>query len=487
MNQAGRAAIIDIGSNSVRLVVYNGPKRAPAVLFNEKVLAGLGAGLDETGELAAGPMRRALATLRRYHALVVQMGVAHLRVVATAAVRDARNAQFFLDQIALLGLPVEVLSGDEEAVAAGYGVISAIPEADGIVGDLGGGSLELIRVKDGLVHERVSLPLGVLRLRAVIARGQDALEKHIADVLQGVGWDSAPAGLPLYLVGGSWRTLARFHMRMSDYPLPVLHNYEMPVSACAEIMSNLARVGPQQTKAVAAVSATRLPTLDDAAKILAFVSEKLKSSAMIVSAHGLREGLLYGALTPEEQHEDPLIAAARAEGAREGRFAEHGDGLNAWIAPLFHDEPAEWERLRHAACLLSDVSWRVNPDFRAERGLDAALHGNWVAIDGQGRAMMAQALFTAFGGGQGTPSILTKLAPQAILSKAMRWGLAMRLGQRLSGGLSAPLQHSSLAYDGTNIILKLALAEAGFLGDVVERRHKNLATAFRANISVETI
>ncbi len=487
MTDTGHSAIIDIGSNSVRLVVYNGPKRAPAVLFNEKVMAGLGAGLASSGKLSPGSMRRALSALRRYHALVVQMGVTRLRVVATAAAREASNAQAFLDQIALLGLPVEVLSGEEEAVAAGFGVISAIPDANGIVGDLGGGSLELIRVHSGTVHERTSLPLGVLRLREVIGRGQPALDKHVTSVLNAAGWDKVTAGLPLYLVGGSWRTLARFHMRVTEYPLPVIHHYPMPLSACRLIIDNLEKVGPQQAKAVAAISASRLPTLGDAAKILAVVAARLKSSQMIVSAHGLREGLLYEALSPAAQQEHPLLAAARAEGAREGRFAEHGDELNAWIAPLFQDEPPEMEVLRHAACLLGDISWRVNPDFRAERGLDTALHGNWVGIDAHGRAMLAQALYTAFGGGQSTPGILAKLAPAADLARATRWGLAMRLGQRLSGGLAYPLQHSAVAYDGANIILKVALSDTGYLGDVVERRHKNLASAFGAGISVESI
>ena len=487
MTDIGHSAIIDIGSNSVRLVVYNGPRRAPAVLFNEKVMAGLGAGLANSGKLAPSSMRRALAALRRYHALVVQMGVTHLRVVATAAAREASNAQQFLDQIALLGLPVEVLSGDEEAVAAGYGVLSAIPDAEGIVGDLGGGSLELIRVHGGAVHERTSLPLGVLRLREIIARGPAALDKHVTAVLREAGWDNVVAELPLYLVGGSWRTLARFHMRVTDYPLPVIHHYPMPPSACRTIITNLEKVGPQQAKAVAAISASRLPTLGDSAKILAVVAAKLRSSQLIVSAHGLREGLLFQTLTEDQQREHPLLAAARAEGSREGRFAEHGDELNAWIAPLFRDEPPEMERLRHAACLLGDISWRVNPDFRAERGLDTALHGNWVGIDATGRAMLAQALYTAFGGGQSSPPILAKLASPALRAQATRWGLAMRLGQRLSGGLAYPLQHTALAYDGASVILKVALSETGYLGDAVERRHKNLAAAFGAAISVESI
>ncbi len=487
MSVGQQSAIIDIGSNSVRLVVYNGPKRAPAVLFNEKVMAGLGAGLAETAELTRGAMSRAINALARYQAVIAAMQVSEVRVVATAAVREARNADVFLARVADLGLNVEVLSGAQEASAAGYGVLSAIPDADGIVGDLGGGSLELVRISNGQVHACVSLPLGVLRLRTIIAKGPNALEAHIGKTLRAAGWSDCEARLPLYLVGGSWRTLARFHMRMGEFALPVLHNYTMPADACAEIVWNLDRIGPREAKAISAISASRLPTLGDAAKILAVISSQLKSSQLIVSAHGLREGLLFERLSPAERAIDPLIAAAREEGARQSRFAEHGDLLNTWIAPLFADEDAASARLRHAACLLSDVSWKANPDFRAERGVDVALHGNWIAIDSAGRAVIAQALFTNFGGGQLTPTEIAHLADPQALVAAVRWGLAMRFGQRLSGGVAEPLAVSSLAVQGQRLVLRLPHAQRGLVGDVVERRHKALAAAFGLHPAVEAL
>ena len=481
------SAIIDIGSNSVRLVVYNGPKRAPAVLFNEKVMAGLGAGLAETGRLSDSAMALSLTALRRFKMLVSEMSVSHLRVVATAAARDASNARAFLNDIAAIGLNVEVLSGDEEARAAGFGVISAIPEADGIVGDLGGGSLELIRIRNGAVHECVSLPLGVLRLRKIIAQGEAALEQHIGAALAEAGWENIAPEIPFFLVGGSWRTLARYHMRMIDYPLSILHHYEMPVSVCGEIIEHLSKVGVAQAKAMSSISSGRLPTLADAAAVLGIVTKKLRSSKLIVSAHGLREGLLYEALTTVERESDPLIAAARDEGAHQGRFAEHGDILNRWIAPLFENDSAELKRLRYAACLLGDVSWRANPDFRAERGVDMALHGNWVGIDARGRALIAQALFTGFGGGQSTPRILLPLAAADDFARAIQWGAAIRLGQRLSGGLAAPLTATTLTLSDNTVTLNIPHNIKDILGDVVERRHKNLATAMGVMAVVESV
>ncbi len=478
MTSAPFAAIIDIGSNSVRLVVYGGPRRAPAVLFNEKVLAGLGNGLAEGSALSDTAMAKALVALRRYHSLITHMAVVDVLTVATAAVREASNARHFLAEIARIGLEVEVLSGDQEACGAGYGVLSAIPDADGIVGDLGGGSLELVRVRGGEVHERSSLPLGVLRSRQIIAAGPDALARHIDVLLNAAGWDKIATKLPLYLVGGSWRTLARFHMRMRDYPMAVLHHYQMPVAACADILQTLACYGPQQVKAMTAISASRLPMLGDAAALLAAVAFRLQASELIVSAHGLREGLMYQWLSPTEKRLSPLLEAARSEGTRHSRFAEHGDVLNNWIAPLFGEENAAAAELRHAACLLADASWSANPDFRAERGMDIALHGNWIGITARSRALVAQALFAGAGGGPAAPDILARLASPDELQQAVRWGLAIRLGQRLSGGLAVPLQRTHLSIDARSVILTVPQSATELLGDVVERRLKNLAAAF---------
>jgi exopolyphosphatase / guanosine-5'-triphosphate,3'-diphosphate pyrophosphatase len=471
-------AIIDIGSNSVRLVVYDGPARAPAVLFNEKVMAGLGASLEKGGMLDPAAVEIALRALARFKAVTDAMTVGRVRTVATAAVRDASDGPAFIDRARACGFAIEILSGEDEARAAGHGVIAAIPEADGIVGDLGGGSLELVRISGGRVRDRVSLPLGVLRLPAIRARGRGALDRYLKKALDKAGWSTIEAGLPFYLVGGSWRALARLHMHLTDYPLPVLHNYSLPPAAAVRLVRAVSRIGRKNLKAIEAISSTRVPALADAAALLATITRQLGSGSLVVSAFGLREGLLYAALDAGQQAQDPLIAATRAAGARQGRFTEHGDLLAQWIAPLFGDEPASLARLRHAACLLGDVAWAASPEFRAERGLDVALHGNWVGIDARGRAMIAQALYTSFGGGTGPLPILALLTSAEDRAQALAWGLAMRLGQRLSGGVAGPLTCSSLALDDSSLILRLPVAARALYGDAVERRHRQIATLF---------
>jgi len=470
-----RTGIIDIGSNSIRLVVYQGPERLPSVLFNEKVMAGLGRDLAATGAIGDDALASADAALGRFAAVAREMDLTRLRTVATAAVRDASNGRILLDMATRHGLEVEVLSGEQEALAAGHGVISAIPGADGIVGDLGGGSLELIRVWEGMVQDRVSFPLGVLRIAAHRAKGPGALERQVMKTLKSAGWLGRGEGLPFYLVGGSWRALARLDMHLNDYPLPVIHQYALARREIARLGRTISHVPKSALRDVSGLSSGRAATLGDAASLLAALMKHLGSERTVVSAFGLREGLLYGALDEETRRVDPLIVAARDEGMRAGRFAEHGDLLDRWIAPLFAEDDAEAARLRLAACLLADVGWRANPEFRAERGMEIALHGNWVAIDARGRALVAQALFTSLGGGSESPAPLGALAPHDELARAVDWGLAMRLGQRLSGGLAGPLQRSRLDDDGKVLSLHLEGEDASLYGETVERRHGALA------------
>jgi len=472
---AATQAIIDIGSNSVRLVVYDGPARAPSVLFNEKVSAGLGKGLGDGARLDRQAAAQALRALARFREVTRAMDVGNVRTVATAAVRDASDGKAFIAEIENLGLPVELLSGEQEGRASGYGVISAFPAADGIVGDLGGGSLELARVRGGEVHETVSLPLGVLRL-AALKKGRGVLDRHVRKLLVKAGWKGVERDLPLWLVGGSWRALARLHMYLTDYPLPVLHGYAMPPEAASRLLRALGRMDRKRLKGIDAIPSGRIGALGDAASLLATLTRLLGSKALVVSAYGLREGLLFEALTPDERTRDPLVEAAHLVGSTLGRFPEHGDLLARWIAPLFPHEDMRLARLRHVACLLGDVGWMANPELRAERGLDIALYGNWVGVDVRGRAMIAHALYTSFGGG-GTPApLVAQLSSPEDCATAAAWGLAMRLGQRLSGGVAGPLEFSRLSIDDKTLTLTLPDGQALLYGEAVERRHKQLAS-----------
>lgn len=472
-----RKGIIDIGSNSIRLVVFDGPERMPAILFNEKVMAGLGRGLSRDGQIHADAIERAIGALRRFRLLAEQMEVGDLRTVATAAVRDAVNGQEVLDRIAATGLAPEVLSGEEEARISAQGVLSAIPQANGIVGDLGGGSLELVRVRDGKVWQRASFPLGVLRIATLREQGATALSRKVERLVADHGWlTDGDGGLPFYMVGGSWRALARLNMHLEGYPLPILHQYRMPAGQAEHLVRVLAQLNPKKLREISGLSQSRLPTLGDGAALLAALSRRLKPAELVVSAYGLREGLLFERLAPSDRQLDPLLVAAREEGRLQGRFPEHGDLVDAWIAPLFEEERPEDRRLRHAACLLADIAWRAHPEFRAERGLDIALHGNWVGIDARGRAMVAHALSVNFGGSKCNP-VVARLIDADDIARAERWGLAIRLGQRLSGGVAGALETSQLELTADMVRLRIERDGIDLYGESVERRLKVLAQA----------
>jgi len=481
-----RRAIIDIGSNSVRLVVYDGPARAPFVQFNEKVTAGLGAALSSTGRIDDAAMQRGIDALIRFRSLVDAMEVTELHCIATAAVRDAENGRDFVVRArAEARMEIEILSGEEEGRASGFGVIGSFLRADGIVADLGGGSLELARISGGDVRKVVSLPLGVLRLSAIRESGKGALSKYVAAALKKAGWNAGGRGLPLYLVGGSWRALAHLDMQLSHFPLPVIHHYQMDAARAAYLVRVTAQMGRARLKKIPAISSARAATLSQASALLAVLVRELGCPELIVSAHGLREGLLFERLTDDERALDPLLVAAEAEGEAQGRFTGHGALIDGWIAPLFRNDPPEWARLRRAACLLGDVAWRANPDFRAERGVEIALHGNWVGIDGYGRALLAQALYSNFGGGVGLAPGLEQLADGQALERAAQWGLAIRLAQRLSGGVAAPLERTNLSCAAGSVVLTLAASHAALRGETVDRRLKHLGQAMNLPWRIE--
>lgn len=475
-----RSAVIDIGSNSVRLVVYEGPRRAPAVIFNEKVAAGLGRGLSIDGRIADEDAARGLTALHRYALLARHMEVKDLQCVATAAVRDAANGPDFIARAAEAGLKIRLLSGEEEAEAAGHGVIAAIPDAHGIAVDLGGGSLELAEVAGGEVGRRASFPLGVLRLPALRKDGEQAFERAVRKMLKSAGWPALLTGLPLYLVGGSWRALARLDLELTHDPLAVLDQHTLPRAALRRLVRATRRLSFEEIRAIPGMASTRASTLPDAAALLAALANIIDVPEMTVSSSGLREGLLYQTLDAATQAQDPLIVAAEFEGRRLARFAPHGPAIADWIAPLFASEAIADSRIRLAASLLSDVAWSANPDFRAERGTEIGLHGNWRGIDIPGRILLARALHAGFGGADGDFPAMGALVEAERLARARQWGLAIRLAQRLTGGVEAPLKASAIAHVDGKLRLSLDPGWHHLAGESVERRLRSLAQALDA-------
>ncbi|HVF84122.1 MAG TPA: Ppx/GppA family phosphatase [Sphingomicrobium sp.] len=467
----GPVGIIDIGSNSVRFVAYGGSERVPSTLFNEKVMAGLGRGLDESGRLSDKAMDSAIEALGRFKLLATEMKLKKLHAVATAAVRDASNGAQFLQRAAKVGIKPDLIPGEEEARLSALGVISAIPSARGVVADLGGGSLELTPVENGRPGRGVSLPIGVLRV------GDRPSARSIASNIDAgvtTAVRKAAQSGTLYLVGGSFRAFAQLDLQLTGHPLPIVHQHSLSPSRVRDLRQMVRSTSTEALRERVGVQSSRLQTLPAASAVLDAACRVLAPKRIMVSAFGLREGILFDHLSSELKSEDPLLAAALEVGERLGRFGDHGALLDQWIAPLFADDSAPAARLRLAACLLADVAWNAHPDFRAEWAVDMGVHGDWVGIDAEGRAILGRALSSAFGGNGSYDAAVGSLVEQRVLDHAERWGRAIRLAQRLSGGTASLLRRTEISVQGEQLVLRLANSDRALFSEAVRKRFKQL-------------
>jgi exopolyphosphatase / guanosine-5'-triphosphate,3'-diphosphate pyrophosphatase len=387
-------SVIDIGSNSIRLVIYEGIARSPTVLFNEKMLAGLGRGIVTTGELDPNGVTRAVEEFRRFRALSEQAGAQSLHVVATAAAREAKNGPDFIARAEnILGTEIKVLSGREEAYYSALGVISAFHKPDGIVGDLGGGSLELVDIRDEEIGEGITLPLGGLRLREMAGGTLGDAVAIARRELARAGWLGEGAGRAFYCVGGTWRNLARLHMNATHYPLEVMHHYQMDPAAAAAFLKRVARGDIEKMRGIEGVSKSRRSLLPYGAAVLLEIIAAAQPSRIVFSANGVREGYLYSLLPEAEREADPLISAAEELALLRSRSVSHARELAEWTGEAFAalgiEETENQARYRRAACLLADIGWRAHPEYRGTQSLNIIAHGSFIGIDHPGRAFIA--------------------------------------------------------------------------------------------------
>lgn len=468
-------AIIDIGSNTVRLVIYGGPARAPTVLHNEKVTARLGKGVAETGRLGERASNAVLAALARYRVLLQLQGVDHIDVVATAAVRDAANGAAFLEKVALLGFAPRLLSGEVEAVTSAHGVLGAFPGATGVVGDLGGGSLELVDIDGDNCRHGVSMPLGTLRLARMRATGDRMFAQAVGKALKRADWAAEP-GSTLYLVGGSLRAFARFAMVQLEWPIDDPHGFVLDPADGLRIARNLARRKPETLRALAGISTARMNSLPDTAALLAVLIRRLQPGKLIFSAWGLREGLLYEDMSPATRKHDPLVAGMSAFVDELGISTQIGTMVANWTvtaAPATGD--ARRERLRLAATMLCLASANVEPNLRGDIAREWALRKRWIGAATTERVMLAVAML-AHTGRLDVPPALSALAPVAVLREAQGWGLATRLCRRFSTCAPQGLAGSELRIEPGRLVLNVEPALAALVNEGVERDLRALAT-----------
>ena len=467
-------AVIDIGSNTVRLVVYSGPQRAPDVWLNEKVTARLGRDLASTGRMPAEAVSVALAGLARYACILSDIAVPHVRTVATAAVRDAENGPEFVEEVRKLGLDIEVLSGEDEATTSAYGVIGAFPGAKGVVADLGGGSLELVAIGDGQPSHGVSLPLGTLRLPILREKGTKAFNKTIKAELSRADWAGAHPG-PLYMVGGTWRAMASYAMHKGDHPLTDPHAFRLSPQDADRFAKKLSRMESDELCTIAGISASRASGLPDAAAMLRPLLAELEPDGLVFSSWGLREGILYRDLADGARQLDPLLAAISHFAEPRGASATGAMQIAAWTSDAARGNGNGAERLRLAAIMLSMAQWRLEPNMRLNHSIDWALHKRWLGLDHAGRAMIAAALRAANGKPEPTAD-LQSLASDRQLHEAAAWGLSFRLCRRIGAGSRLSLLSSKLTREGDVLRLWLEPGRAQLVSDQVETELARLAS-----------
>jgi exopolyphosphatase / guanosine-5'-triphosphate,3'-diphosphate pyrophosphatase len=489
---SGPIAVVDIGSNSIRLLVYEGAVRSPTPLFNEKVLGGLGRKMATTGRLGEKPMERALSALRRFRTICDQIGVTHFFVVATEAVRRAENGRDFIMRAeAACGCAIRVIDGKEEAQLAADGVAAGFVAPDGIAGDLGGGSLELIDIAAGGVRDEISVPLGALNLIDLTGKDFIKAATYIDETLAKIGWLERGKGRPFYAIGGTWRAVARLHMIETDYPLSIVHEYAMTPKQ-VEALCDAVITRPQTLKGFAKLSGARQEMLPHGLGVLRRLVRMIKPSEIVFSAFGVREGVLYQLMSPAEQARDPLIAACEEMGVRRGRSLDYGYELFHWMEPLFSApalaETAEERRLRLAACLLSDVGWRGHPDYRGAKVLGLIAQSSFVGIDHPGRSFLALAVYYVHEtnlSGDFSPA-LRKLVGRDWHKRAQIIGMAARAAAKLSASMPGVLEKTPLEYQKGKLVLHLPESLEALDGEALRRRFKVLAQLLDSELDVRT-
>lgn len=480
-----RAAVIDIGSNSVRLVVFDVVRSAMLPTFNEKVMAGLGRGLSETGRLSQEGRALALTALRRYRAILDALAVGEVRAVATAAVRVASDGEAFAREAALAaGVPLSILSGSDEGRLSAGGVLAGFRQPQGLVGDLGGSSLELHPVGERDLVAGETHMLGPLAL----AQLQDAPPRRVREAVGEVFSGSAAvrAGAPrIYAVGGAWRAIAKVHMKIARYPLAVLHGYTLPAEQVMRVTKHI--VAERKAGGLSDIAGRRSASLHLTAIVLSELVQHSGAGEVVISSYGLREGVISDLIG--DSRNDPLIDGAIAFANLSKHQVAFGSALFDFISPLFPEatDGNGRARLLRTACLLADSAARMHPDYRAEAAFELALHAPLAGLCHAERIFIARALAARYSRNYSISQKLLALASDKQVERAFLLGQAMRLGAVFSGRSAEILKQAQISRSNSRLVFELPRAQADLVSETVERRLAQTASGLGLKPQVELV
>lgn len=479
-----RRAVVDIGSNSVRLVVYHVRGACQIPHYNEKVMAGLGRGLSKTGALNSEGVEMAVSALRRFRAITQGLGNVPVEAFATAAVRTATNGAAFVARVkAETGIDVRVLSGQEEAVGSASGVLAGLRDVDGVIGDLGGSSLELIKVNGGLgageTHLVGPLALGAGEgaFDATAVREQVARELARSKVLK------SKTGT-FYAVGGSWRAFASVHMAMTEYPLRLLQGYVMPGRDVKRLAKRLMDPADPVQDIARSVSDKRQPLLPYAATVLDEVFRIGDFDRLVVSANGLREGvLLHGGRIARGHGAQVLLDGLETVGRLSEAQLDFCEALAAFVRPVTDALEPVWgspqndQLLVEAACRTADIGASLHPDDRAELAYQIVLRGPYSGASHSERVFIALATGTRYVRGMKPRQSEVDLITPAQEARARQIGALMRVGGIYSGRTADVLRPARLMLSGGHLALIPGPGQGDMVSDVVARRLQQAASS----------
>jgi exopolyphosphatase/guanosine-5'-triphosphate,3'-diphosphate pyrophosphatase len=472
--QIEKVAVIDVGSNSIRMVIYERSGGALLPYFNEKTMAALGRDLGQTGHLNPDGVSLALETFRRFQAILSSFGIQKVFAVATAAVREATDGEAFrraAEQV--LGVELRVLSGIEEGHLAAQGVALGLAGANGLVADLGGTSLELCPVRPDRVTPGETYALGPLARfeddHLSLGKRRKLIRKILAQS------DLLPVeGGQLYAVGGAWRNLAAVNMRLTGYPLGVIHATVLRREDLHRVIE--AAQGARAHKAIRLelqqVAKKRYRSLLHATLVLDGLLHQSGLSEAKVSAYGLREGVAMDALG--------LAVANCLEDTAELylRLTEpsraFGRALIGFISPVTDGLKLPPDLIR-VACLMADSGARMHPDHRAELVFDQILRAPVPGLDHPQRVEVALAVAFRYSSNFHLPDELGQLISHKARRRAEILGTAMRLGGAFSGRSGRLLERVSLDCSPGELTLVVRAEDHEMVSETVRRRLRQLA------------
>jgi exopolyphosphatase/guanosine-5'-triphosphate,3'-diphosphate pyrophosphatase len=480
-----RIGIIDIGSNSIRLVVFDGPKRSPLYLYNEKVFFRLGLQSFGGKPFGSNTLEAVSHIIKRYVAICRNMEISKIIMFGTSALREASNSNVLVESIReKTNVDVDIISGEKEAFYAAQGILLGFPNAEGVICDLGGNSVEFANIRKNVVTECNSVLLGPLTIKNLGEKCKN-LDDHMKNQLATITNFNGVKNKSFFLIGGSWRAIAKIHMQRIKYPLKIIQGYKVESKKLKKTLEFIQESSFLTKSDEMNISLGRLELLPQAARLLKIIIDEFEIKVLTFSSFGVREGLIYEHLSVAEKKRDPLIEAAKFFEKKETRFPKMSKHTFNWISPLYENLPPKTKRVILAATKLHDIAWIAHPDYKTEMCLEIVTRSNISGISHQERVFLAMILLFRH---KAKPekifnSKLFKIVPKKKRKIALVIGKGLRLASTFFGEKSL-LNKIEFRLRANEVDLCFQSKMDSINGEIVEKRIQELNKALKTCVTV---